>query len=39
MLVKFKTLNKEIVEFEVEEEMTIQAIKEKLSSEKYDNID
>jgi hypothetical protein len=39
MLVKFKTLSKEIIEVELEEEMTIKTIKEKLSSEKLDNID
>jgi len=39
MLVKFKTLSKEIIEVEVEEEMAIKTLKEKISSEKLDNID
>jgi hypothetical protein len=39
MLIKFKTLSKEFHEIEVELEMSIKSVKEKLSSEKLYNLD
>lgn len=38
MLVKFKTLKNAFFELDIEEDMTVQSVKEKIS-EKFDNID